>query len=333
MKVLVTGGAGFIGSHVCKALAGAGDQPVVYDNLGHGCADAVRWGPLEIGDLGNRDRLDQVIRQHRPDAVMHFAGLIAVGESVIKPGLYYRNNLADSLVLLEAVRDHGIGMFVFSSTAAVYGVPETVPIPEQHRTQPVNPYGATKLAMEWMLADFGAAHGVRSVCLRYFNAAGADPDGDLGERHDPETHALPLALMAALGRRDCFQIFGTDYDTPDGTAIRDYIHVADLATAHVRALDRLRQGGDSSVFNLGTGRGTSVQELVDSVARVTGRPVPVRRAPRRAGDPPVLIAAPARALAGLNWRPVWTEFDRIVETAWLGLQTVGIVPDPGEGEE
>jgi UDP-glucose-4-epimerase GalE len=319
MKVLVTGGAGFIGSHVCKRLAYSGYQPVVYDDLGHGFADAVRWGPLEVGALGDRARLDQVIRQHRPEAVMHFAGLIAVGESVAKPGLYYRNNVADSLVLLEAVRDHGIGLFVFSSTAAVYGVPEIVPIPEDHRTAPVNPYGATKLAMEWMLADFGVAHGVRSVCLRYFNAAGADPDGALSERHDPETHALPLAIQAALGRRDCFQIFGTDYDTPDGTAIRDYIHVEDLATAHVRALEWLRQGGAGAVLNLGTGCGTSVQALVEAVTRVTGRAVPVRHAPRRAGDPPVLIAAPERALAVLGWQPLWTNFDRIVETAVLGV--------------
>ena len=319
MKVLVTGGAGFIGSHVCKRLAHSGYQPVVYDDLGHGFADAVRWGPLEVGALGDRARLDQVILQYRPEAVMHFAGLIAVGESVVKPGLYYRNNVADSLVLLEAVRDHGVGLFVFSSTAAVYGVPEIVPIPEDHRTAPVNPYGATKLAMEWMLADFGVAHGLRSVCLRYFNAAGADPDGALSERHDPETHALPLAIQAALGRRDCFQIFGTDYDTPDGTAIRDYIHVEDLATAHVRALEWLRQGGAGAVLNLGTGRGTSVKALVEAVTRVTGRAVPVRYAPRRAGDPPVLIAAPERARALLGWRPLWTDFDRIVETAVLGV--------------
>ena len=316
MKVLVTGGAGFIGSHVCKALARAGYQPVVYDSLGQGFADAVRWGPLEIGVLADRERLDQVLRHHRPEAVMHFAGLIAVGESVARPGLYYRNNVADSLVLLEAVRDHGIGRFVFSSSAAVYGRPETVPIPESHPTRPVNPYGATKLAMEWMLADFGTAHGLRSVCLRYFNAAGADPEGELGERHDPETHALPLAILAALGRRDCFQVFGTDYDTPDGTAIRDYIHVQDLALAHVRALDTLRQGGASAVLNLGTGIGTSVRELVAAVGRVGGRPVPVRHAPRRAGDPPVLVAAPERAFAVVFWRPVWRDFDAIVETAW-----------------
>ncbi len=316
MKVLVTGGAGFIGSHVCKTLARSGYQPVVYDNLGHGFADAVRWGPLEVGELGCRERLDQVIRQHRPEAVMHFAGLIAVGESVAKPGLYYRNNVADSLTLLEAARDHGIGLFVFSSTAAVYGMPDSVPIPEDHRTVPINPYGATKLAMEWMLADFGTAHGLRSVCLRYFNAAGADPEGELGERHDPETHALPLAILAALGRRDCFQVFGTDYPTPDGTAIRDYIHVEDLAAAHVRALDHLRRGGASSVFNLGTGVGTSVKELLESVGRVTGRPVPVRHGPRRAGDPPILIASPRRAFETLDWRPAWTDFDAIVETAW-----------------
>jgi UDP-glucose-4-epimerase GalE len=315
VKVLVTGGAGFIGSHVCKALARSGYRPVVYDNLGQGFADAVRWGPLEIGDLADRQRLDQVIRQHRPEAVMHFAGLIAVGESVVKPGLYYRNNVADSLTLLEAVRDHGIGLFVFSSTAAVYGMPETVPIPEHHRTAPINPYGATKLVMEGMLSDFGVAHGLRSVCLRYFNAAGADSEGELGERHHPETHALPLAILATLGRRDCFQVFGTDYETPDGTAIRDYIHVEDLATAHIRALDSLRQGGASAVFNLGTGQGTSVRELLDAVGRVAGRPVPVRHAPRRAGDPPVLVASPQRAFLTLNWRPVRT-LDGMVETAW-----------------
>jgi UDP-glucose-4-epimerase GalE len=302
---------------------------VVYDSLIHGHADAVKWGPLVAGDLCDRAALDAALREHRPEAVLHFAGLIAVGESVADPGRYYRANVTGSLTLLEAMRDHGLSQLVFSSTAAVYGLPETVPIPEDHRLLPINPYGTTKLVMERMLADFGAAHGLRSVALRYFNAAGADPEGELGERHHPETHAIPLAIFAVLGRRPHFQVFGTDYPTPDGSAVRDYIHVSDLAAAHVAALEHLAQGGPGGAFNLGTGIGTSVLELVRAVERQAGRPVPVRICPRRAGDPPSLIAAPGRAAATLGWRPLWTDIDAIVGSAWRWFAAS---PAPGPAE-
>jgi UDP-arabinose 4-epimerase len=320
--VLVTGGAGFVGSHACKALSRHGFTPVVYDNLSHGHEDAVRWGPLERGDLLDRTRLGEVIAAHNPAAIMHFAAFIAVGESVTDPGKYYRNNVAGSLSLMEATRDHGIKAFVFSSTAAVYGLPEVVPIPEGAPKLPINPYGHSKWMVECMLRDFGEAHGLKSMALRYFNAAGADPDGETGERHDPETHLIPLALDAAAGIGKPLTVFGEDYDTPDGTCIRDYIHVADLAEAHVAALQALLDGAGSNAYNLGTGNGFTVRQAIDAVEKVTCRAVPHSIGPRRAGDPASLVADPSAANRDLGWRPLVSDLDSIVATAWAWHQKV-----------
>ena len=319
-KVLVTGGAGFVGSHACKALSRHGFTPVVYDNLSYGHEDAVRWGPLERGDILDRARLDEVIAAHKPAAVMHFAAFIAVGESVGDPGKYYRNNVAGSLNLMEAARDNGINAFVFSSTAAVYGLPEVVPIPEDTAKLPINPYGHSKWMVECMLRDFGAAHGLKSTALRYFNAAGADPDGEIGECHEPETHLVPLALDAAAGVGKPLTIFGEDYDTPDGTCIRDYIHVSDLAEAHVAALQALLGGAESNAYNLGTGNGFSVRQVLDAVQKVTGRAVPHSIGSRRAGDPAALVADPSAANRDLGWLPRTSDLDSIVATAWAWHQ-------------
>lgn len=314
--VLVTGGAGYIGSHTCKALAAAGYRPVVYDNLVHGHDWAVRWGPFEHGDILDRPRLDAVIRRHAPKAAIHFAAFAYVGESVGDPGKYYRNNVAGTLTLLEAMRDHGVGRIVFSSSCAVYGVPDRLPIVEDLPKRPINPYGMSKLMVEHMLHDFRAAHGLAWVALRYFNAAGADPAGEIGEVHDPETHLIPLALDAAAGRRDALTIFGGDYDTPDSTCVRDYIHVTDLADAHVRALQALERGLPPRAFNLGNGKGFSVLDIVETVHRVTGRAVPYTIGPRRAGDPATLVSDPREAASALGWQPTIPDLDEIVRTAW-----------------
>jgi UDP-arabinose 4-epimerase len=314
--VLVTGGAGYIGSHACKALARAGQVPVAYDNLVHGHRWAVKWGPFEQGDIADRSRLDDVIERHRPDAVMHFAAFAYVGESVLDPGKYYRNNVAGSLVLLEAMRDHGIDKLVFSSTCATYGVPQRLPLTEEHPQQPINPYGMSKLMVERMLADFDVAHALRSISLRYFNAAGADPEGEIGECHDPETHLIPLVLDAAAGLRPHITVFGDDYDTPDGTCIRDYIHVSDLADAHVLALRALETGMASAAYNLGNGQGFSVREVVDCGRRVSGREIPERKGARRAGDPPVLVGDASRIRQELGWQPRHSELASIIESAW-----------------
>jgi len=314
--VLVTGGAGYIGSHACKALARAGHVPVVYDNLSRGYPEAVRWGPLVEGDLADRDRLVDTLGAQRINAVMHFAAFAYVGESVGDPALYYRNNLGGSLSLLDAMREAGVGTIVFSSTCATYGIPAIVPIAETTPQAPVNPYGETKLAIERALHWYGAAYGIRSIALRYFNAAGADPEGEIGERHEPETHLIPLVVRAALGQRGQVEIYGTDYPTPDGTAIRDYIHVQDLAEAHVLALDRLAAGhACAAALNLGTGTGHSVREIVAAVERASGRAVPYRDAPRRAGDPPALVADARLAGEQLGWRPSLSDLDTIVGTA------------------
>jgi UDP-arabinose 4-epimerase len=315
MKVLVTGGAGFIGSHTCKALAQAGHTPIVFDNLSTGHADAVRWGPLHVGDLLDPASLDVAFVAHRPDLVLHFAALAYVGESVTDPARYYRVNVAGTLSLLDAMRRHGVTRIVLSSSCATYGIPAALPISEATPQHPVNPYGFTKLVTERMVADYERAYGTRWIALRYFNAAGADPDGELGERHDPETHAIPLAIGAALGTAPPFSVMGTDYPTPDGSAIRDYVHVTDLADAHLRAVDHLGNGGNSGAFNLATGRGTSVLELIDAVAAVTGRAVPVIRAARRAGDPPALYAKAELAGHVLGWRPRFIEIAPMVATA------------------
>jgi UDP-arabinose 4-epimerase len=314
--VLVTGGAGYVGSHFCKAVAREGFKPIVLDNLVFGHESAVRWGPLEQGDISNRVRLDELFEQYQPAAVMHFAAYAYVGESVTDPGKYYRNNVAGTLTLLEAMRDHGVGKLVFSSTCAIYGTPERMPIPESAPQRPINPYGTSKLMVEMMLRDFDAAHNVRSMVLRYFNAAGADPDGEIGELHDPETHLIPLALDAAVGRGPPLTIFGDDYDTPDGTCIRDYVHVSDLADAHVLALQALERGGKSAAYNLGTGRGVSVREVVEAVERVTGLAVPHSIGPRRPGDPASLISQALRAASELGWQPQLSDLDTIVATAW-----------------
>lgn len=313
-NVLVVGGAGYIGSHACKALHKAGYTPVVYDNLVYGHEDAVKWGPFEKGDLLDADRLDEVLTRYKPICVMHFAAFAYVGESVTDPSKYYGNNITGSLALLDAMRRNGVDTIVFSSTCATYGEVDTLPIIETLPQNPVSPYGYSKLVVENALRDYGRAYGLKWVAMRYFNAAGLDPDGDLGERHDPETHAIPLALLAAM-RQTEFNVFGTDYDTPDGTAIRDYIHVCDLADAHVRAIAYLQNGGESTAFNLATGRGTSVKEILSAVEKAVGSPVPVKYAPRRAGDAPILYATGEKARALLGWVPEYTDIDLIVKTA------------------
>jgi len=314
--ILVTGGAGYIGSHTCKALAAAGYKPVSYDNLIYGHPWAARWGPLEVGDLADRNRLNAVFERFRPAAVMHFAAYAYVGESMNDPGKYYRNNVVGTLSLLEAMRDHDVGQIVFSSTCATYGVPAQELIAEDHPQRPINPYGASKLMVERMLQDFGKAHGLRAIVLRYFNAAGADPDGEIGEAHDPETHLIPLVLDAAAGRRPAVTIFGDDYATTDGTCIRDYIHVTDLAQAHVLGLRALELGAASAAYNLGNGQGFSVRDVVACAERVTGRPVPTRTGARRPGDPLRLVGSAARIQEELGWRPVHSDLETIIETAW-----------------
>ena len=319
--VLVTGGAGYIGSHACKVLSRAGYRPVVFDNLSRGHRAAVRWGPLIEGDLAGRDKLTAALRHYGVAYVMHFAAFAYVGESVTDPALYYANNLGGTLSLLEAMREAGVDKIVFSSTCATYGIPAEVPIRENSPQLPVNPYGETKLAIERALHWYGEAYGLRSISLRYFNAAGADPEGEIGERHEPETHLVPLVLEAALGRRRQIDIYGTDYQTPDGTAIRDYIHVQDLAEAHLRALEHLGAGRHSVALNLGTGRGRSVREVIRAVESVSGKAVPCRETARRPGDPPILVADPRFAAELLGWRARISDLDTIVRTALVWHQS------------
>jgi UDP-glucose-4-epimerase GalE len=314
-SVLVTGGAGYIGSHACKVLARAGHLPVVFDNLSRGHREGVRWGPLVEGDLADRRRLAAALEEHRVSAVMHFAAFAYVGESVTDPALYYRNNLGGTLSLLEAMRKAAVDKIVFSSTCATYGTPDKVPVSENAPQRPVNPYGETKLAIERALHWYGQAYRLRSVSLRYFNAAGADPDGEIGELHEPETHLVPLVLQAALGRRPQIDIYGTDYPTPDGTAIRDYIHVQDLAEAHLRALEHLCAGRESAALNLGTGRGHSVREVIRVAEAVSGRRIAWRDTARRPGDPPVLVADPGLAAKLLGWRARVSDLETIMRTA------------------
>jgi UDP-arabinose 4-epimerase len=320
-RVLVTGGAGYVGSHACKALARAGYAPVVYDNLSRGHAWAVKWGELERGDLLSPSRLAAVFRKHRPHAVLHFAALAYVGESVDDPQRYYRNNVVGTMNLLDAMRGAGVGKLVFSSSCAVYGIPERLPIPESHPRRPLNPYGHTKAMVEQVLADSAAACGLDSVSLRYFNAAGADPDGETGEAHDPETHLIPLALEAAAGRRPALTIHGTNYATRDGTCVRDYVHVSDLADAHVLALRYLAGHSGANAFNLGNGSGFSVREVIAAAERVTGRAIPVRSGPRRPGDPPTLVGSAALARRRLGWKPRHGSLEAILGTAWRWLQS------------
>ncbi|MBN3789616.1 UDP-glucose 4-epimerase GalE [Burkholderia sp. Ac-20353] len=315
MRVLVTGGAGYIGSHTCKSLARAAHTPIAFDNLSSGHADAVCWGPLHVGDILDPDALDAAFSEHRPEFVIHFAALAYVGESVIEPGKYYRNNIAGTQTLLDAMRRHGVMRIVLSSSCATYGIPAMLPISEATPQAPVNVYGFTKLVTERMVADYERAYGMRWIALRYFNAAGADPEGELGERHHPETHAIPLAIGAALGKAPPFSVLGVDYPTPDGSAVRDYVHVSDLADAHVLSMNHLVEGGASAAFNLGTGNGTSVFDVIKAVESVTARRVPVLLAPRRAGDPPALYANAGLAREVIGWQPRFVEIHQMVETA------------------
>jgi len=320
--VLVTGGAGYIGSHACKALAAAGYRPVAYDNLVHGHPWAVRWGPLVEGDLLDPARLAEAFARHRPRAVLHFAAYAYVGESVERPAKYYRNNVAGTLNLLEAMRAHGVDRLVFSSTCATYGLPRQERLREDHPQDPVNPYGRSKWMVERLLADYAGAYGLRAIALRYFNAAGADPEGELGELHRPETHLVPRVLLAAAGAGEAVTIHGDDYDTPDGTCVRDYVHVSDLARAHVLALEALDRGPPFRAYNLGCGAGHSVRQVIRRAEAVTGRPVPHRVGPRRAGDPPRLVADAAQARAALGWTPVWGDLDSLLAHAWRWTRMV-----------
>ncbi len=315
-NVLVTGGAGYIGSHTCKALAAAGYTPVTFDSLVYGHEWAVKWGPFVKGDIADRAALDAVFDKYNPAGILHFAAFIAVGESVENPGKYYRNNVAGTISLLEAARDHGCRNFVFSSTAAVYGEPKQVPIPVDHEKAPLNPYGLSKWMMEQILADFDHAHGLRHGVLRYFNASGADPDTEIGEAHNPETHLIPLIIKAAMGVRPEIKIFGTDYPSHDGTAVRDYIHVTDLAEAHVKALGLLLYGHESFTLNMGTGTGNTVREVIKTVEDIGGVSVPVVETERRAGDSPELVADGSAAYKLLGWQPKYADIRDIVGTAW-----------------
>jgi UDP-glucose-4-epimerase GalE len=314
MRVLVTGGAGYVGSHAAKRLAESGHDVVILDNLAEGHRPSVGKLPFVAADLLDRQRVAALLKEHDIEAVMHFAAFAYVGVSVREPATYYQNNIVGSLALLDAMRDAGVNRIVFSSSCATYGIPQRVPITEDHPQNPISPYGFTKFVVERALADYSHAYGLGYAALRYFNAAGAAADGALGEDHDPETHLIPLILQVALGQREYVEIFGTDYPTPDGTCIRDYIHVDDLATAHVAALEQLDPGMELKL-NLGTGRGASVQEVIDLCRRVTGHPIPSRAAPRREGDPPELVADPAAARRALNWQPRYT-IREIIETAW-----------------
>lgn len=322
MKILVCGGAGYIGSHVAKAIQQAGHQPVVFDNFSAGHSWAVRWGELVHGDLANPIEIRQALRGHSIEAVIQLAGSINVGESMRDPGKYFRNNFSISVNLLEAMQAEGVKNIVFSSTAAVYGIPLSSPIPEDALKQPINPYGEAKYFTEKLLNWFAQAHGFRCLALRYFNAAGADPDLEIGEMHSPETHLIPLIVYAALGKRPPVKVFGTDYPTADGTAIRDYIHVSDLARAHVLGVEYLQSGnvsrseGSFSAFNLGGGSGASVLEVLHSVAKLSGSTVPHELGSRREGDPPALVAQSEMARQALGWTPQYSDLDTIVQTAW-----------------
>lgn len=317
-RVLVTGGAGYVGSHACKALKAAGYEPLVFDNLRTGHRWAVRWGPFVHGDVCDTNEVRRAIEEHEIDAVMHFAALAYVGESVKHPALYYRNNVGGLVSVLEAMTETGIDKIIFSSTCAVYGIPSNLPISEDTQRNPINPYGHSKLMCEQVLADHATAHNIGSVALRYFNAAGADSEGDIGEAHDPETHLIPLVLEAAAGLRDKITVLGDNYPTPDGTCIRDYIHVADLATAHIAALEHCKPG-HAEKFNLGTGAGFSVLQIIEAAQKVTGRNIVVEVADRRPGDPPVLVADPSLARSTLMWDCENSDLETLIGSAWRWL--------------
>ena len=331
--ILVTGGAGFIGSHTCKLLAAAGYLPVAFDNLCRGNRKSVAWGPLVVGDIRDRNALRGAIGTYRPTAVIHFAALAYVGESVHEPADYYSTNVTGTIAVLDAARANAIENIIFSSSCATYGVPEALPVRETSSQNPISPYGRTKLMGEHIIGDYASAYGMKFAILRYFNACGADPDGELGEWHSPETHLVPRVLMAASGIVDEIEVFGTDYDTPDGTCVRDYIHVSDLARAHLKALQHLEGGGQSLAVNLGTGRGVSIKEIVQAVSRITSRPVPAVFRARRLGDPAELYADPGKARAQLGFVPELSDIDTIVRTAapFFGLQTKSVKLPPSEG--
>lgn len=320
MAILICGGAGYIGSNINKLLSQKGYETIVFDNLVYGHRELVKWGRFIEGDLSDKKAIDRVFEENHIDAVFHFAAYAYVGESVHEPAKYYHNNVTCTLNLLEAMRRHGCNKIIFSSTCATYGIPETVPITEDMPQNPINPYGATKLIVERIFKDYATAYGLKFAVLRYFNAAGADPDGEIGEWHQPETHLIPLVLEAAAGARESIQVFGTDYPTPDGTCIRDYIHVYDLATAHLLALEYLNRGGQSDFFNLGNAKGTSVLEVIDAVKAVTGKDFRVDYAPRRAGDPPMLVGSSEKAVSVLGWEPKYADIESIVSHAWNWYQ-------------
>lgn len=322
--VLVVGGAGYIGSHACKAIAAQGQLPVCFDNLGKGHRELVKWGPLVVGDMADRAALRAVFANFAIDSVMHFAANAYVGESVANPSLYYGNNVANTLVLLDCMRDAGVGSIVFSSTCASYGAPTSIPIAEDHPQHPINPYGWSKLMVEQILKDYQHAYGLRHAILRYFNASGADPEGETGEWHDPETHLIPLVLDVAIGKRELIEIFGADYPTLDGTCIRDYIHVSDLADAHLLALDAIRSTQQSLICNLGNGHGFSVKEVIAGAERITGRPIATRVSARRAGDPPALVGDATSARSFLGWKPRYESLDAILDTAWNWHQSLNL---------
>ena len=314
--ILVVGGAGYIGAHMLKLLRRSGFAVAVADDLSSGRRDAVLGAPLHVGDIGDARFVERVLQVTRPDAVMHFASSIQVGESMLDPSKYYRNNVTATQVLLDGMRAHGVSRFIFSSTAAIFGDPAYVPIDEAHPKLPINPYGRSKWMVEQMLEDFDAAYGLKSICLRYFNAAGADPDGELGECHEPETHLIPLILQVASGRRPHITVYGDDYATADGTCVRDYVHIEDLCSAHLLALRQLLAGAGSARYNLGNGTGFSVREVIEFARRVTGHAIPVIMGERRAGDPPALVADARNARAGLGWEPRHAALDAIVADAW-----------------
>jgi UDP-glucose 4-epimerase len=316
MKILVVGGAGYIGSHMVKYLGQRNCQVTTLDNLSGGYKDAVLYGEFIEGDLADQALLKQVFCSQSFNAVMHFASDIQVGESMINPAKYYQNNVINTLNLLNAMQNAGVNKFIFSSTAAIFGEPKYSPIDEKHPKQPINPYGKTKLIIEQALADYDHAYGLKSICLRYFNAAGADPEGQLGERHEPETHLIPLVLQAASGRRPHISVFGRDYDTPDGTCIRDYIHINDLCQAHWLSLKSLLEGAESQAYNLGNGQGFSVQEVIDTTERVTGKHIKTQNAPRREGDPARLVADASLAHKKLDWKPIYTDLELIIRHSW-----------------
>lgn len=316
MNILVTGGAGYIGAHACKALAESGFTPIVYDNLIYGHRSAVKWGSFEHGDLLDRDRLDEVIRKYQPDAILHFAAYAYVGESVAHPAKYYENNVVGSLLLLESMRANDVNKIIFSSTCATYGIPVNSLISENHEQHPINPYGRTKQIIENMLSDFDSAYGIKSVSLRYFNAAGADPACEIGEQHDPETHLIPLILDVAAGKRKFITVYGNDYDTRDGSCIRDYIHVSDLADAHVQSLNFLQRGGSTNQYNLGNGEGFSVFEVIKAAEKITGKAIPIKIGQRRQGDPAKLVGDASKIRNHLNWVPKYADLGSIIQTAW-----------------